>query len=301
MAKSYSAVVTVIEQLCQVQFSRYAKPHSETSGASAAGSQHQAHSTWRSSGMLSSSTSILQSDVVAPLVAVQNELTLQVTIWKGWGPRRLVPRKVRKLMTAMLVLADRLTALQVVVSSLEHSDGDDEAADGQLATDTHRNKEDSAASRSLEFISDTIMRPVHKHHAQVLTLVRSTVSVLHQHVVQQGHQSERQLQQLQEEINQQWHNSRTVFAAQRHTLHRAVREHRAASLRAGELDVALDQSVLLPATAGGAVAEPSVHSSGGYMWWLHAAAHYQQQLAYQHAYDSIMKQLLHVLHLFSQC
>lgn len=297
MANSYTATANILQDTCQLQFAAYTKEEeqlaegaaeTDTGVTTAAPVAEHMDIKERAAGLRKA----LQSGVVTPLVAVQNELTLQTNIWQSWGPRHLVPRKVRKLLTGMLELADRMTALQVVIGAL----------DMPFELDQAQGMSTSAvdAANSLDFISDTIMRPVHGAHAQLLQLVQATSTAVQQHL-QQDPQSTQQLPQLEQQLHEQWQETRTLFATQRHVLHHALRQQRmtATELLPDDCSAGLDQ--LAPIADTGASGAFKERSHVGHMWWLHAAAHYQQQLAYQHAFDSVIGQLITVLHVFGLC
>eukprot|EP00879_Flechtneria_rotunda_P019797 GHRR01020809.1.p1 GENE.GHRR01020809.1~~GHRR01020809.1.p1 ORF type:complete len:676 (+),score=194.88 GHRR01020809.1:118-2145(+) len=311
MAKCYVQVAALMQDACQLQFSAYQQLQDTLSQASSLPGNNSPRTTSSCSNGASQQVSVmvlkldkqvavqraaLQGKVITPLVAVQNALHLETNLWGSHGIPALVVKQVKRFLRAMLELSDSLTALQVTIAALPELQltPTDHHVDGQLIAEGQHAKGDNAVVEfeqseshavydSLLYLNETFMQPLHEAHAVLLATVQETAVAVQQHLVQ-SKGGVAVLSSLHDKLHNCWHSSTALFASRRHTIHHHIRLRHLDSLN--------------PRTDQGSQRNDKVVQSNdpsGHMWWLYAGRHYQQQLAYQHAFDATIVQLLKTL------
>jgi hypothetical protein len=271
----------------------------------------------------------LQSSVVAPLVAVQKAVDAEVSVWHHHAPRGMAARSVKLLLRGMLDLADRITALQATLAalpdtSLSHASATRSAGSGSLTaaaavavagiqqssrpvqqqaahamdaelagTDVHAvlcdqravlNRgvgaaAEGAGAAALRYLAAALMGPLHESVAAQMVLLQAAAAAVKELLllphgrrtqtqaaaVELEHHPEQRLQQALHELQQQRHSSRELLVQLRQAIHQDMRQQQKQRAETGA--AAVDG------------------------WWVHASAHYMQQLAFTYALDKAVLQM----------
>jgi hypothetical protein len=248
---------------------------------------------------------------------------VEVSVWHHHAPRGMAGRSVKLLLRGMLDLADRITALQATLAALPdtglqaaagHSSGPLAAAAAAAVDGIRRNSLDAqqqaedavlgdvvgtgrdqaagmqlstavaaeAAGASLCCLAAALMGPLHESVAAQMALLQAAAAAVkellllpHSRGTQTQaaaagleHHPEQQLQQALQQLQQQRHSSRELLVQLRQAIHQDMRQQPKQRTETGA--AAVDG------------------------WWVHASAHYMQQLAFVYALDRAVLQMVAV-------
>lgn len=219
---------------------------------------------------------------------------------------RTLPKALKTLVREMLLMADRLTAVQVAVAALPQAPAGSNCSDSAVVQDRLQQVATSDAEQSLQFVIGVLMQPLHRSHILQLQLVAVVAAAVKEVLLEPSGEAQERLRHCLSQL--EWERARgsSLVASLRKQLHHdvmhvhtggadnVVRQQQSATPAEDAeqqlvccVTAAMSNGGVLPVVGvGGDVSADAAAPHVSRWWWQHAGDFYCQCLAFQYAFDS---------------
>lgn len=259
-------------------------------------------------------TSFTNNVCVRAFACCRAALSLETHVFGQRSAPQTLPKALKTLVREMLLMADRLTAVQVAVAALPQASAGNNASDSAVVQDRLQQVATSDAERSLQFVIGVLMQPLHKSHVLQMELVAAVAAAVKEVLLEPSAEAKERLRHCLSQL--EWERARgsSLVASLRKQLH-----HDVMKVHTGGADGAVwqqqsatpaedaEQHLVCCVTAamnngdvlavvgdGSGVSADAAAQHVSRWWWQHAGDFYCQCLAFQYAFDSAVAGFLAV-------